>query len=51
MVARSAGRRTVTQIFIGSTHVGGMDELQTLDQVGSLDALLTGQTRTMNVGR
>jgi glutaredoxin 3 len=36
------GRRTVPQIFIGETHVGGCDELVALDQRGALMALLTG---------
>jgi glutaredoxin 3 len=34
------GLRTVPQIFIGETHVGGYDELAALDQAGGLDALL-----------
>jgi glutaredoxin 3 len=34
------GLRTVPQIFIGDTHVGGYDELAALDQSGGLDALL-----------
>jgi glutaredoxin 3 len=34
------GRRTVPQIFIGSTHVGGCDDLFELDQRGELKALL-----------
>ena len=34
------GRRTVPQIFIGDTHVGGCDELIALDQRGGLQALL-----------
>ncbi|MEO3693244.1 MULTISPECIES: glutaredoxin 3 [unclassified Roseateles] len=34
------GRRTVPQIFIGSTHVGGCDELIALDQRGELMPLL-----------
>jgi glutaredoxin 3 len=34
------GRRTVPQIYIGETHVGGYDELAALDRAGSLDALL-----------
>ena len=34
------GRRTVPQIFIGSTHVGGCDELMALDQRGALLPLL-----------
>ena len=40
MVARAKGRTTVPQIFIGSTHVGGCDDLYALDQSGRLDALL-----------
>lgn len=39
MQAKS-GRRTVPQIFIGDTHVGGFDELYALDQSGELDKLL-----------
>jgi glutaredoxin 3 len=34
------GRRTVPQIFIGNTHVGGCDELMALDQRGGLMPLL-----------
>lgn len=34
------GRRTVPQIFIGSTHVGGCDDLIALDQRGGLAPLL-----------
>jgi glutaredoxin 3 len=34
------GRRTVPQIFIGSTHVGGCDDLVALDQAGKLLPLL-----------
>ena len=36
------GRRTVPQIFIGQTHVGGCDDLIALDQRGELVALLAG---------
>ena len=36
------GRRTVPQIFIGTTHVGGHDDLVELDQQGGLDPLLAG---------
>lgn len=39
MVQRT-GRRTVPQIFIGSRHVGGYDDLAALDQAGELDPLL-----------
>ena len=34
------GKRTVPQIFIGATHVGGCDELVALDRRGGLQALL-----------
>jgi len=37
------GRRTVPQIFIGDTHVGGCDDLMALDQRGGLMPLLQGQ--------
>jgi glutaredoxin 3 len=42
MSQRAKGRRTVPQIFIGGTHVGGCDDLHDLDQAGKLDALLAG---------
>jgi glutaredoxin 3 len=35
------GRRTVPQIWIGDTHVGGCEELYALDRAGRLDPLLT----------
>ena len=40
MIQRSKGRTTTPQIFIGSTHVGGCDELCALERAGRLDALL-----------
>ena len=36
------GRRTVPQIYIGGTHVGGFDDLNALERGGKLDALLQG---------
>ena len=39
---RLTGRRTVPQIFIGTTHVGGCDELMALDRAGGLGPLLAG---------
>jgi glutaredoxin 3 len=42
MVAKAHGRRTVPQIFIGETHVGGSDELHALERQGRLDPLLAG---------
>ena len=35
------GRRTVPQIYVGSLHIGGFDELAALDRAGGLDALLS----------
>ena len=40
MLAKAPMARTVPQIFIGETHVGGSDDLQTLERSGKLDALL-----------
>lgn len=34
------GRRTVPQIYIGETHVGGYDDLYALEKAGKLDSLL-----------
>ncbi|MCT2558679.1 glutaredoxin 3 [Tsuneonella sp. YG55] len=42
MMDRAPNARTVPQIFIGETHVGGSDELHALDQSGKLDAMLQG---------
>lgn len=42
MTNRAGGRRTVPQIFIGETHVGGSDDLHALEHEGRLDALLAG---------
>lgn len=36
------GRRTVPQIYIGDTHVGGFDDLSALDRAGKLEPLLNG---------
>ena len=40
MIQRANGGRTVPQIFIGETHVGGFDDLNALERAGKLDALL-----------
>jgi glutaredoxin 3 len=40
MIRRANGGSTTPQIFIGSTHVGGCDELYELERAGRLDALL-----------
>jgi glutaredoxin 3 len=39
---QKTGRRTVPQIYIGDTHVGGFDDLSKLEHAGKLDALLQG---------
>ena len=43
MIART-GRRTVPQIYIGDTHVGGCDDLYALDRAGGLAPLLKAET-------
>ncbi len=40
MIERANGGRTVPQIFIGETHVGGCDDLYALEREGKLDPLL-----------
>ena len=40
IMAEATGRDTVPQIFIGDVHVGGYDDMATLDWQGELDALL-----------
>jgi glutaredoxin 3 len=42
VMMEKTGRRTVPQIYIGETHVGGFDDLAALDHAGKLDALLAG---------
>jgi len=37
---QKTGRRTVPQIYIGATHVGGFDDLAALDRAGGLEPLL-----------
>ncbi|CAN5322336.1 glutaredoxin 3 [soil metagenome] len=37
---KKTGRRTVPQIYIGETYVGGFDDLSALEHAGKLDALL-----------
>lgn len=39
-MTRVTGRRTVPQIFVGETHVGGFDDLSALEHAGKLDPLL-----------
>ena len=40
MLGRSNGRRTVPQIFVGATHVGGCDDLYEMERAGTMDPLL-----------
>ena len=40
VMMEKTGRRTVPQIYIGDTHVGGFDDLSALDRAGGLDSLL-----------
>jgi glutaredoxin 3 len=40
MLERSGGARTIPQIFIGSVHVGGCDDLYALNAAGKLDVML-----------
>jgi glutaredoxin 3 len=42
MMKRAPGAMTVPQIFIGSVHVGGSDDLHALERAGKLDPLLEG---------
>ncbi|AKZ64873.1 glutaredoxin [Herbaspirillum hiltneri N3] len=42
IMMEKTGRRTVPQIYIGDTHVGGFDDLSALDRAGGLDPLLQG---------
>ena len=41
MIQRANGGRTVPQIFVGDTHVGGCDDLFALERAGQLEPLLT----------
>ena len=41
MVQRAGGRTSVPQIFVGTAHGGGCDDLYALDRSGRLDPLLT----------
>jgi len=41
MLIKSNGAKTIPQIFIGDHHIGGNDELQTLEREGKLDSLIS----------
>ncbi|HIJ83425.1 MAG: grxC [Magnetococcales bacterium] len=43
MLKRANGKKTVPQIFINGTHVGGCDDLHELDQKGKLDPMLAAR--------
>jgi glutaredoxin 3 len=43
MRQRAGGRNSVPQIFVGTMHVGGCDDIHALEQQGKLDALLVAQ--------
>jgi len=42
MIQKAGGRTTVPQIWIGTTHVGGFDDIADLDRRGKLDPMLAG---------
>lgn len=42
MTGRARGRHTVPQIFVGDTHLGGYDDMASLEREGKLDILLAG---------
>lgn len=44
MISRAHGKVTVPQVFIGSVHIGGNDDLQKLDREGELDRILAEGT-------
>jgi glutaredoxin 3 len=46
MIRRASGRSTYPQIFIGTTHVGGCDDLYALEEAGKLDPLLAEATQS-----
>ena len=43
LVVRAGGRRTVPQVFIDGTPVGGYDDIAELDRTGRLDTMLRGE--------
>ena len=43
-MTQKSGRHTVPQIWIGSRHIGGCDDLYALDRAGKLDTLLEPKT-------
>ena len=49
MTARADGRTSVPQIFVGTHHIGGCDDLEDLEAEGGLDALLSQPARNETV--
>jgi glutaredoxin 3 len=45
MTERAHGQHTLPQIFIGTMHIGGCDELYALEDAGKLDSLLQAEDR------
>ena len=48
MLAKSGGRRSIPQVFIADVHIGGFDDLSSLDKSGELDKLLAGDAAGLN---
>jgi glutaredoxin 3 len=44
MQAKTGGRRSIPQVFVGDVHIGGFDDVCALDKSGELDNLLAGGT-------
>lgn len=51
MIERAHGRMTVPQIFIGSVHVGGSDDLHALERAGKLDPLLASEGQSAGTAK
>ena len=47
-LVKASGQRTVPQIWVGQTHVGGFDDLRAMDMAGRLDPLLDAVTQAKN---
>lgn len=50
MIERAHGRRTVPQIFVGRTYVGGSQDLHELEAKGYLDAIIEEEAATLSNG-
>ena len=46
MSQRANGHKTMPQIFVNDIHIGGCDDLHTLEEIGSLDELLNREQQT-----